>query len=105
MVKTKKKLQKVLHEEVMNKTLDDEAKTTSPVPPKKIVMLNFSDAIREVLNGGHLTRVSWSNIKTYIFLEGDYLKIQLDGKKEADNLIVSIGDMEGLDWYTIPQVN
>jgi len=73
---------------------------TSPVPAKKVEMLSFPDAIREVLNKKRLTRVAWDNIDTYIVLHDEFLYIHLD--KTLHPLITSLGDMEGIDWYVLP---
>lgn len=75
----------------------------SPVPVKKIEMLTFADALREVLNGKKLTRVVWNDVQTFILLKGEFLTIHIGGKYHQ--LIVSVGDMEGLDWYVLPQSN
>jgi len=85
--------------------------STSPVPTKKIEMLTFADAIREMLNGKRMTRIAWNTINTYIFMKGEYLTIHIDkctdckGECKEHNLIVSIGDLEGIDWYAIPSSN
>lgn len=75
----------------------------SPVPAKKVEMLTFADAVREVLNGKRLTRVAWNDVQTFILLKGEFLSIHIGGK--FHQLIVSVGDMEGLDWYVLPQSN
>ena len=75
----------------------------SPVPMKKVEMLTFADALRETLNGKRLTRVVWNDIQTFILLKGEFLTIHIGGKYHQ--LIVSVGDMEGLDWYVVPQSN
>lgn len=80
-----------------------EAMQTSPVPTKKIVMLNFPDAIREVLEGKRLTRVSWEDNETFILLRDEFLMIHIGGKYHQ--LITSLGDMEGIDWMVLPQSN
>lgn len=65
-------------------------------------MLNFPDAIREVLNNNKLTRVSWDNEYTYIFLNGEYLSLHMDNKDHQ--LITCLGDMEAIDWYVLPVI-
>lgn len=74
-------------------------KKTSPILTPKTILLNFPDAIREVLSGKKLTRIVWDKPETFIFLQGEFLSIQMDGK--THQLIVSLGDMEGIDWYVI----
>jgi len=73
----------------------------SPVPVKKIETLNFYDALREVTIGKKITRVSWENNETYLFLAGEFLMIHI-GEKDHQ-LIVSRGDIEGIDWFVLPE--
>ena len=77
--------------------------TKSPKPVVKVEMLNFYDAIREVQNKKRLTRVQWDDKDIYIFLNDQHLSIHIGGKDSQ--LIVSLGDMEGLDWYVLPDQN
>jgi hypothetical protein len=72
---------------------------TSPVLTNDTVLLNFPDAIREVLNGQKLTRVVWDDPDAYIFMQGEFLSIHTNGTDHQ--LIVSLGDMEGIDWYVL----
>ena len=81
-----------------NYTLDQNLIKVSTLTPKTI-LLNFPDAVREVLGGNKLTRVSWDNPQTFILLDGEFLSISIDGK--VHQLIVSLGDLEGIDWYVI----
>lgn len=83
------------------KNIEGSVVSTSPVPAKKIVMLNFADALREVLNGRKVTRVSWENVDTYIFLVQEFLSIHMNDT--VHQLIVSVGDIEGLDWFVLPE--
>lgn len=76
--------------------------SSSPVPEKKIVMLSFFDALREILGGERVTRVQWDNKDTYVFMLNDFLKIHLGDK--IHDLLTSRGDMEGVDWYVLPKV-
>jgi len=66
------------------------------------ILLNFPDAIREVLNHKKLTRVAWDNEYTYIFLNGEYLSLHMNGQDHQ--LITCLGDMEAIDWYVLPVV-
>mgnify|MGYP001587153573 FL=1 len=92
--KSQAKREKVMKKDVIH---------TSPVPPAKIPMLNFTDVVREVLEGKHLTRVSWDNKETFVLLREEFLMIHISGKYHQ--LMVSLGDMEGIDWYVLPQSN
>lgn len=108
MAKIKKTTMKKLIPKKAGKALDEIQKeatpiSRSPVPTKKIDMLTFADAVREVLNGKRLTRIAWNDVQTFILLKGEFLTIHIGGKYHQ--LIVSVGDMEGLDWYVLPQSN
>ena len=91
----------------------DKIVASSPVPAKKIVMLNFFDALREILEGKRLTKVEWDDVDTYLFADENWLLIhnsicqQPECKKgcKTHTLKLSRGDMEGVDWYVIPEAN
>lgn len=95
------------------KQKDDKIISSSPVPSKKIIMLSFYDALREVVEGKRLTKVEWDDYKTYIFADENWLLIhnnncpKVECKKGCKNhtLTISRGDMEGVDWYVIPEKN
>ena len=74
---------------------------TSPVPQSKRDLLDFFDAIREVMGNKKVTRASWGNENTYLFIHEEFLYILMDNKVHP--LIVSMGDMQGIDWYVIPE--
>ena len=71
--------------------------TPSPEPHEGT---SFSMAICEVKIGKKLTRLSWNEPKTYIFLNGGRLRIM---KKDGSlhDLIVSDGDIFGEDWVVV----
>lgn len=79
----------------------DTVSATSPVPVKKIDMLTFSDALREVLNGKKLTRVSWEDNEIYVFIANEFLSIKMGDT--VHQLIVSVADMQGADWFVLPE--
>lgn len=92
---------------------DDKIVASSPVPAKKIVMLSFYDALRETIEGKRLTKVEWDDVNTYIFADADWLLIHRgdcemkECKKgcKTHRLMISRGDMEGVDWYAVPEAN
>lgn len=79
----------------------DTVTTSSPVPAKKITMLDFYDALREAMNGKRLTRVSWEDNTTFILMYQQFLYINMSGK--LHQLIVAAGDIEALDWFVLPE--
>ena len=75
----------------------------SPTPTPKIEVkgtMTFPDAMTEVIKGKHVTKLEWDDKETYLYLQ-DTLRIHFsDGKKDT-SLIVSDGDMIGMDWIVI----
>jgi len=65
-------------------------------------IMNFSSAIREIIEGRKVTKLEWNNQAIYIFLSEGLLKI-----KKADgvvaSLLVSEADMIGTDWVSIDE--
>jgi hypothetical protein len=63
-------------------------------------IMNFSSAIREIIEGKKVTKLEWNDQAIYIFLGEGLLKI-----KKADgvvaSLLVSEADMVGTDWIVI----
>ncbi len=73
-------------------------KSSTPLPssaPPEDTM-DFSEAIREIIKGEHVTKIEWNNKDTYIYLR-ETLRIHFSDGKDVD-LIVSDGDMLGMDW-------
>ena len=74
---------------------------TSQSTVTKTIEMDFPDAIREVIAGKKLSRLSWPNYKNvYMCLEEYRLKIKLEDGV-LHELIVSDGDMFGTDWVVI----
>lgn len=73
----------------------------SPLPQirKQVKELDFYEALKEVMNGGRITRIEWGDSQIYGVLEGEYLKIFIDG--ELKNWILSEGDINATDWIVI----
>jgi hypothetical protein len=71
------------------------------VPQPGIDTLTFAEAMREVADGGRVTKLEWGDRKMEVYLSGT-LKILLAAKGyDAYDLIVSEGDMKGCDWVVI----
>lgn len=75
----------------------------SPVPKKKSerVLLNFPQAMVEVITGNAVTKLEWDNTEEYVALVGGFLCIH-HAKQEPgvfDKLLVSEADLVGKDWY------
>jgi hypothetical protein len=80
----------------------EEFKTTSPLPEiieEGDVLMDFPNAMKEVIEGRKVTRLEWKNPEIYCLLKDTYLTIHING--EFKNWIVNDGDMLGTDWTVI----
>ena len=90
----------------MNPKVEDAEVVTSPVPNRPVVAnkppveLSFPDAVREILNGRTVTRLSWGSNEEYGFFHDDYLSIHTKG--ETHRWLVNSGDLNGIDWVVLP---
>lgn len=76
----------------------DEAEILTPMPTAKSVTMSFYDALKKVVAGEKITRISWGN-HDYCLLKDGYLSIfRNDG---FHGWLVNDGDMEGMDWCII----
>jgi len=78
----------------------------SPTPRVKPVelgaqkMMDFPDAIREVIAGKKIYKAEWENKEFYGFLNGNVLSIHKpDGKNYQ--WVINDGDLMGNDWIVI----
>ena len=65
-------------------------------------IMNFSSAIREIIDGKKVTKLEWNNQSIYIFLSEGLLKIKKEDGVVA-SLLVSEADMVGTDWVVIDE--
>ena len=63
------------------------------------VTMSFPDAIRRVINGERITRISWGN-DDYGLLKDGWLTIFTKG--EFHTWSINDGDLEGEDWVILP---
>ncbi len=62
--------------------------------------MNFSTAIREVIDGKKITRLEWKDKNIYGFLKDGYLSLhKIDDK--IYQWVVSDGDLLGNDWIVV----
>ena len=72
----------------------------SPIIRKEpIVAMGFFDALKEVFNGKHITKLDWEDPETYCLLKDDFLTICVKGKYHT--WVVRKIDMAGNDWIVI----
>lgn len=80
------------------------AQITSPVMKQpKITGMSFPDAIKELIKGKKITRISWDNTDSYGLLKDGFLEIYLDSK--FHQWLVNDGDLLGEDWIVIQNAN
>ena len=85
--------------------------TLTPIPPKEdlsfrkpdAMTMSFPDAMRQVLNGKMVKRISWGTIGDYGVLKDGWLSIFTKG--EMHTWTVSEGDMGGEDWIIVTELN
>jgi len=72
----------------------------TPMPQEEVQprTMDFPDAIRLIIQGKKLARVSWGN-DDYGVLDKEWLCIFTKGK--LNTWLVSQGDMEGQDWVVV----
>jgi len=63
-------------------------------------LMDFPNAIKEVINGKKITRRDWKNPNVYGFLNGGFLTLHKDDGKNYQWLI-NDGDLLGDDWFTL----
>ena len=79
--------------------IKDEALTPIPRQEGKSITMNFPDAMKEVIKGNKVTRISWAN-SDYCFLKGEWLTIYTKGAFHT--WLISEGDMvDAEDWIVV----
>ena len=78
--------------------------TLTPLPKVqgKAMTMDFPDAIREIIKGNKIARLSWVNAD-YGSLKDGWLVIFTRG--DFHTWSVSDGDMEGQDWVVVKETN
>lgn len=68
----------------------------------QVQTLNFAEALDQTfLYGQRCTRLSWETNEIYIYVDNDELRLMKNGTPFT--LVVSRGDVEGMDWHVLPQ--
>lgn len=67
--------------------------------PKPTTM-DFPEALRQVIKGKKITKLEWGNPKFFVYLWNSHLSLQKEDGENYD-LIVSDGDLMGLDWVVL----
>ena len=76
--------------------------TMSPVisPKGTAIQMDFPDAMREIMAGHTITRLSWDSNEEYCLVKNGILSIFTKGALHS--WLVSDGDMQGTDWVVLP---
>lgn len=82
--------------------VDVEDMTPVPPEPSKARTMDFIDAIRQIMQGKYVKRVSWGN-NDYCLMKDGWLSIYTKG--EFHSWTVNDGDMEGQDWIIVTEPN
>lgn len=80
-------------------------KTLTPIPRKvgESITMSFPDAIREIINGKKVRRISWESQSDHGLMKDGWLTIHTKGIFHT--WLVSDGDAEGQDWIVVKEIN
>lgn len=81
--------------------MDDQLLTPIPREVGESITMSFPDAMREVLNGQKIRRLSWETQSDHGLLKDGWLSIFTKGGFHTWS--VSDGDMEGQDWIVVKE--
>ena len=80
----------------------------TPIVRSKPTLMDFPDAIRKVIDGKRIARVSWNNAD-YAFLKDGWLVVfhKKEGEKIADfhKWLINDGDLGADDWIVLPDIS
>lgn len=87
--------------EAQVKSKNWKGQTLTPIPRKqgKSVTMSFPDAMKEVIKGNRIRRLSWDEASDHGLLKNSWLTIYTKGK--FHRWLVSEGDMEGQDFVVM----
>ena len=90
----------IMDEQVIGNQPVQDAELLTPIPRQqgKAITMSFPDAMREIIKGKSIARISWAN-KDYCLLKDGWLTVYINDKFQK--WLVSDGDMEGQDWFVI----
>lgn len=88
----------------MDNVIEGQVEGLTPLPRKEgeSITMNFPDAIKAIIEGKKVSRISWGN-DDYGFIQKEWLTIYTKG--EDHTWLVSQGDMEGNDWFILKEEN
>lgn len=82
-----------------------EGEFLTPIPRKQgeSITMSFPDAMKEIIKGNKVRRLSWESDSDHGLLKDGWLTIHTKGKFHS--WLVSDGDMEGQDWIVVREGN
>ena len=87
----------------MKSVIEGEMLTPMPKKESKAQTMDFPDAMKEVIKGNKVRRVSWETPTDHGLLREEWLSIHTKGKYHT--WLVSQGDLEGQDWVIVQEGN
>lgn len=78
----------------------------TPVPPvvtKAPVEIDFFEALKRTISGKRITRLSWETNEVFGQMINEELQIFIGG--EFKSWTISPGDINGVDWIVLPDLN
>ena len=69
--------------------------------------LNFTEALGQILEGHRITKLEWGDKRAYGYLKDGLLQIHKAGESSEifHPWILNDGDLVGLDWIVLPDLN
>jgi hypothetical protein len=79
-----------------------EEKRTSPTPEevKSQEVMDFPDAMRQIIAGRKVTKLEWDNPKVFCFLNDAWVSIHKEDGKNY-KWMINDGDATGKDWVIV----
>ena len=87
----------------MKNIIEGEMLTPMPKTQSKAQTMDFPDAMKEVIKGNKVRRVSWETPTDHGLLKDEYLSIHTKGAYHT--WLVSEGDLSGNDWIVVKDNN
>lgn len=78
--------------------MEEEFPVESPRPMIQEPTLTFAQCLEQLILGKTYRRLSWEDEQIYIIIRDGQLMIWRTDDKRFHPLIVSVGDIEGVDW-------
>lgn len=91
----------------MENVVEGEFLTPPPTIKRNVgesITMSFIDAMKKIIEGDKVTRISWGN-NDYCLMKDGWLKIFIKSEKDTEaqfhNWSINDGDIEGEDWIVL----